>query len=82
MAFHTNTFRQSTAVRKPNRGAVMAIGRVLPDAPSRGGVPNESLTNVARDQLRHLKHADLALAVENRFERIVGINLSSLLLVL
>ena len=37
---------------------------------------------MARDELGHLKHADLALAVENRSERIVGIDLSSLSLVL
>ena len=28
-----------------------------------------------RDELGHLEHADLALAVENRSERVVGVNL-------
>ena len=37
---------------------------------------------MARDELGHLKHADLALAVENRSERVVGIELSSLSFVL
>jgi hypothetical protein len=40
------------------------------------------LTDVPGDQLRHLEHADLALAVKNRSERIVGVDLSSLCLVL
>ncbi len=40
------------------------------------------LTNVSRDELCHLEHADLALAVKNRSERIVGVDLSSLCLVL
>src|SRR5205823_13640194 len=40
------------------------------------------LANVARDELRHLEHADLALAVENRSERIVGVVLGSLRFVL
>ena len=40
------------------------------------------LTNVARDELRHLEHADLALAIENRSERIVGVDLGSLRFVL
>jgi len=30
---------------------------------------------MARDELGHLEHADLALAVENRSERVVGVNL-------
>ena len=33
---------------------------------------------MARDELGHLKHADLALAVENCSERIVGVDLRSL----
>ena len=37
---------------------------------------------MTRDELRHLEHADLALAVENRSERIVGVNLGSLRFVL
>jgi len=37
---------------------------------------------VARDELGHLEHADLALAVENRSERVVGVDLSSLRFVL
>jgi hypothetical protein len=37
---------------------------------------------MARDQLRHLKHADLAFAVKYRLQRIVGVNLRSLFLVL
>ena len=37
---------------------------------------------MARDELRHLEHADLTLAVEYRAERIVGIDLGSLFLVL
>src|ERR1700726_4590817 len=40
------------------------------------------LANVARDEFRHLEHADLALPVENCAERVVGIDLSSLCLVL
>ena len=40
------------------------------------------LTNVARDEFGHLEHAHLALAVENRAERIVGVDLRSLGLVL
>ena len=34
------------------------------------------------DELRHLEHAHLALAVEYRSKRVVGIDLSSLFLVL
>ena len=33
---------------------------------------------MARDELGHLEHADLALAVENRSERVVGVDLRSL----
>jgi hypothetical protein len=40
------------------------------------------LTNVARDELSHLEHADLALAIENRSERVVSVDLSSLRFVL
>jgi hypothetical protein len=40
------------------------------------------LTNVARDELRHLEHADLALAIENRSERVVGVDLRSFRFVL
>ena len=35
-----------------------------------------------RDKLRHLEHADLALAIEDWLQRIVGIDLGSLLFVL
>ena len=37
---------------------------------------------MARDKLGHLEHTDLALAIENRPERIVSVDLSSLCLVL
>jgi hypothetical protein len=37
---------------------------------------------MSRDELRHLEHAHLALAVEYRSKRVVGIDLSSLFLVL
>ena len=37
---------------------------------------------MARDELGHLEHADLALAVEHWLERIVSIDLRSLFLVL
>ena len=37
---------------------------------------------MSRDELCHLEHADLALAVEDRSERIVGVDLGSLYLVL
>ena len=37
---------------------------------------------MSRDELCHLEHAHLALAVEYRPERVVGVDLSSLLLVL
>jgi len=40
------------------------------------------LSDVARDELGHLEHAHLALAVKNRPERIVGVDLSSLRFVL
>ncbi len=40
------------------------------------------LADMTRDELRHLEHADLALAVENRSERIVGVDLGSLRFVL
>ena len=33
---------------------------------------------MARDEFRHLEHAHLALAVKNRPERVVGIDLSAL----
>jgi len=33
---------------------------------------------MARDELSHLEHAHLALAVENRSERVVGVDLSPL----
>jgi hypothetical protein len=50
--------------------------RVLAPAPDLNC--DRSLTNVARDELGHLEHADLAFAVENRSERVVGVDLSSL----
>jgi hypothetical protein len=37
---------------------------------------NRCLTDVTRDELGHLEHADLALAIENRSERVVGVDLS------
>ena len=37
---------------------------------------------MTRDELRHLEHADLALAVENRTEGIVSVDLGSLRFVL
>ena len=37
---------------------------------------------MARDELGHLKHANLALAIENRSERIVSVDLSSFRFVL
>jgi len=37
---------------------------------------------MAGDELGHLKHADLTLAIENRSQRIVGVDLSSLRFVL
>ena len=37
---------------------------------------------MARDELRHLEHADLALAIENRSKRVVGVDLRSLRFVL
>ena len=37
---------------------------------------------MARDELRHLEHADLALAIENRSERVVSVDLRSLRFVL
>ena len=40
------------------------------------------LANVSGDEFRHLEHADLALAVEDGSERIVGVDLSSLRLIL
>ena len=46
---------------------------------TRAGVNgNRGLSDVARDELGHLEHADLALAVKNRSERIVGVDLRSL----
>ena len=38
--------------------------------------------NMSGDQLRHLEHADLALAIEDGPERVVRIDLRSLFLVL
>ena len=55
---------------------------VNPDVETSDGETILRLTNVARDELRHLEHTDLALAVENRSKRIVGVDLSSLYLVL
>ena len=46
------------------------------------GTAIRGLGDVARDEFRHLEHAHLALAVKNRPERIVGVDLSSLCLVL
>ena len=40
------------------------------------------LANVSRDELGHLEHADLTLAVEYRSERFIGIDHGSLFLVL
>ena len=40
------------------------------------------LANVSRDELGHLEHADLTLAVEYRSERFIGINHGSLFSVL
>jgi len=40
------------------------------------------LTNVARDEFGHLEHAHLALAVKNCPERVVGVDLGALCLVL
>ena len=40
------------------------------------------LTNVSGDELRHLEHANLALSVEHGTERVVGIDLRSLFLIL
>jgi hypothetical protein len=37
---------------------------------------------MSRDELRHLEHADLALAIEYRPERVVGVDLGSLFFVL
>jgi len=37
---------------------------------------------VPGDQLGHLEHADLTLAVENGTKRVIGINLGSLLFIL
>jgi hypothetical protein len=39
---------------------------------------NSALFYMPRDEFGHLEHADLALAVENRSERVVGVDLSSL----
>jgi hypothetical protein len=53
-----------------------------PDPYPRGQTAIRSLTNVARDELRHLEHADLALAVEYGPHRVVGVDLGSLRFVL
>lgn len=37
---------------------------------------------MTRDELGHFEHADLALAIENRSERVVGVDLSLLRFVL
>jgi hypothetical protein len=37
---------------------------------------------MARDEFGHLEHADLALAIENRSERIISVDLSPLRFVL
>ena len=49
---------------------------------TRSGTAIRGLADVARDEFRHLEHAHLALAVKNRPERIVGVDLRSLRLVL
>jgi hypothetical protein len=43
---------------------------------------SNGLTNVSGDELRHLEHANLALSVEHGTERVVGIDLRSLFLIL
>jgi hypothetical protein len=42
----------------------------------------QELTNVSGDELGHLEHTNLALAVKYRLEMLVGVNLGSLFLVL
>jgi hypothetical protein len=37
---------------------------------------------MTRDELGHFEHADLALAIENRSERVVGVDLSPFCFVL
>src|SRR6202011_5586095 len=52
-------------------------------APLRGSqIAIRGLTNVSRDEFRHLEHADLVLAVEYGPHRVVGVDLSSFCLVL
>ena len=53
---------------RSSRSFIVALG-----APAVAADP--SLTNVARDKFGHLEHAHLALAVENRSERVVSVNL-------
>ena len=64
---------------KPQTQLRAELAFLLAGAPERQQfAANPSLTNVARDELGHLEHADLALAVENRAERVVSVNLRSL----
>lgn len=44
--------------------------------------PGQLLTNVSGDQLGHLKHVDLSLPVEDRFQSIVSVNLGPLFRIL
>ena len=65
--------RDRPGAADPNRRC-----RLVSGASVRIKTANLCLTNMARDELGHFEHADLALAVENRSERVVGIDLCSL----
>jgi hypothetical protein len=87
-------FHAQTSINAARGASVLQLWANTPEA----GIPAQSLfqsravtrvrvairrlTNVARDEFRHLEHADLALAVENRSKVIVGVDLRSFCFVL
>src|SRR5439155_25913956 len=73
----------SARKERASRGDSPASHKRQP-APALTPGPNVTpgLANVARDKLRHLEHAHLTLAVEDRPESVVGVDHGSLFLIL
>ena len=69
---------QRTAILQPASRSAVFLWSAYP----RSRTVIRGLADVARDEFRHLEHAHLALAVKNRSEVIVGVDLRSLRLVL
>src|SRR5947207_2673797 len=66
------------AASKTPEAGVPAQSWFQSHAVTRDRVAIRRLSNMARDELRHLEHADLALAIKYRAKVIVGIDLRSL----